>query len=368
MEGVSGNGVACPQLLDLMSNNREWLVMIDEAKARGSTEEKKLELRLGPPGTDDWFNQKQDMNGKGRDEALLSFCHFPSMASTQIATNNGGHQAQKFGSSEALASPWTGTNYKENCQKLQEQEQMKPPRSYYQFPSTISQSKNLPFLPKEASQPNCSNKGMNLQDSGMKKAFSQASVSAANTAVPSVSQKRTAPGPVVGWPPIRSFRKNITSNSSTKPSPEPQNETPNKVAREDKPVETCERKGMFVKINMDGVPIGRKVDLKAYDSYEKLSSAVDELFRGLLAAQKDSSAGGISKKQEEEKPIAGVLDGRGEYTLVYEDNEGDRMLVGDVPWHMFVSTVKRLRVLKSSEVSAMCLGTKHGKNSHEMKN
>lgn len=34
---------------------------------------------------------------------------------------------------------------------------------------------------------------------------------------------------------------------------------------------------------MDGVPIGRKVDLKAYDSYDKLSSAVDELFRGLLA-------------------------------------------------------------------------------------
>jgi len=34
---------------------------------------------------------------------------------------------------------------------------------------------------------------------------------------------------------------------------------------------------------MDGVPIGRKVDLNAYDSYENLSSAVDELFRGLLA-------------------------------------------------------------------------------------
>lgn len=40
---------------------------------------------------------------------------------------------------------------------------------------------------------------------------------------------------------------------------------------------------MFVKINMDGVPIGRKVDLSAFASYEKLSFAVDELFRGLLA-------------------------------------------------------------------------------------
>lgn len=53
MEGVSGNGVANPQLLDLMPNKREWHVMIDGAKARGSSEEKKLELRLGPPGTDD---------------------------------------------------------------------------------------------------------------------------------------------------------------------------------------------------------------------------------------------------------------------------------------------------------------------------
>lgn len=32
------------------------------------------------------------------------------------------------------------------------------------------------------------------------------------------------------------------------------------------------------------------------------------------------------------KVIGGLLDGNREYTLVYEDNEGDRMLVGDVPW------------------------------------
>ena len=50
------------------------------------------------------------------------------------------------------------------------------------------------------------------------------------------------------------------------------------------------------------------------------------------SAQRDSPAGGIDNKQEERKPITGLLDGSGEYTLVYEDNEGDRMLVGDVPW------------------------------------
>jgi auxin-responsive protein IAA len=85
----------------------------------------------------------------------------------------------------------------------------------------------------------------------------------------------------VGWPPIRSFRKNIASGSSSKPLTESQNVVQENVAASNKPISNS-GKGLFVKINMDGVPIGRKVDINAYDSYEKLSSAVDDLFRGLL--------------------------------------------------------------------------------------
>ena len=48
--------------------------------------------------------------------------------------------------------------------------------------------------------------------------------------------------------------------------------------------------------------------------------------------KRDSCAGGIQNKEQEEKSNKGLLVGSGEYTLVYEDNEGDRMLVGDVPW------------------------------------
>ncbi|XP_031487212.1 auxin-responsive protein IAA7-like isoform X2 [Nymphaea colorata] len=152
---------------------------------------------------------------------------------------------------------------------------------------------------------------------------------------------------VVGWPPLRSFRKNFAASSS-KPPPEKQS-TADPINGRNTEVP---KSGLFVKINMDGVPIGRKVDLNAYDSYGKLAVAVDELFRGLLAAQRnlaDGSHGG----SKEEKPITGLLDGSGEYTLVYEDNEGDRMLVGDVPWRMFVSCVKRLRVMKSSDLSSL---------------
>ncbi|KAL8250128.1 hypothetical protein R6Q59_033821 [Mikania micrantha] len=168
------------------------------------------------------------------------------------------------------------------------------------------------------------------------------------------TQKRSAPAPVVGWPPIRSFRKNIASSSSKQaPASDSQNGVvSNNLVQKGKKVENCQ-KGFFVKINMKGVPIGRKVDLNAYDTYEKLSVAVDQLFRGLLAAQNDTSGARIYGNYEDEKPITGLLDGNGEYTLVYEDNEGDRMLVGDVPWHMFVSSVKRLRVIKSSEISSI---------------
>ena len=38
-----------------------------------------------------------------------------------------------------------------------------------------------------------------------------------------------------------------------------------------------------------------------------------------------------------------------EYVPTYEDKDGDWMLVGDVPWKMFVESCKRLRLMKSSE-------------------
>ncbi|CAN8288248.1 unnamed protein product [Cochlearia groenlandica] len=166
------------------------------------------------------------------------------------------------------------------------------------------------------------------------------------------SQKRSAPGPVVGWPPVRSFRKNLANASSSSKLESNSNGVVfknKKLVDQEKTMEHKRQGGMFVKINMYGVPIGRKVDLNAHNSYEELSFSVDKLFRGLLAAQKESFCYG---EEEEEKPITGLLDGNGEYTLTYEDNEGDKMLVGDVPWHMFVSSVKRLRVIKSSEISS----------------
>ena len=147
---------------------------------------------------------------------------------------------------------------------------------------------------------------------------------------------------------MRSFRRNLASSSSKPPAAEPHHGAGGKA-------DCSIYKGRFVKINMDGVPIGRKVELKEDGSYADLSATVDKLFRSLLAgtdtyphtpciidltlsvslvlswshscqcflpvhvAQRDAAAAPDA--------IAG-----GEYTLVYEDDEGDRMLVGDVPW------------------------------------
>ncbi|KAJ0253188.1 Auxin-responsive protein IAA28 [Hirschfeldia incana] len=136
-----------------------------------------------------------------------------------------------------------------------------------------------------------------------------------------VFNNRVEAAPVVGWPPVRPSRRNLTA--------QPKEEMKKRVSDEEREV--------YVKINMEGVPIGRKVNLSAYNNYQQLSHAVDQLF-----FKKDSS------------------DVNSQYTLVYEDTEGDKVLVGDVPWEMFVSTVKRLHVLKTSHVS-MLSPVKHGK-------
>ena len=35
---------------------------------------------------------------------------------------------------------------------------------------------------------------------------------------------------------------------------------------------------MFVKVTMDGIPIGRKIDLNAHKCYESLSNALEDMF------------------------------------------------------------------------------------------
>ncbi|MED6122695.1 hypothetical protein PIB30_042249 [Stylosanthes scabra] len=137
---------------------------------------------------------------------------------------------------------------------------------------------------------------------------------------------------VVGWPPIRSFRKN---SMATQP--------PQKNEADAEPKPGC----LYVKVSMDGAPYLRKMDLNNYASYRDLSSALEKMFSCFTLSQ-CGSHGVSSRDNSNESKLRDLLHGS-EYVLTYEDKDGDWMLVGDVPWEMFTDSCKRLRIMKSSE-------------------
>ncbi|KAH0449389.1 hypothetical protein IEQ34_020081 [Dendrobium chrysotoxum] len=138
---------------------------------------------------------------------------------------------------------------------------------------------------------------------------------------------------VVGWPPIRSYRKNTMATNPSK----------NKEDADGKQGLGC----LYVKVSMDGAPYLRKVDLKTYFSYKELSSALEKMFSGFTMGQ-CGSHGIPGRDGLSESCLMDLLTGS-EYVLTYEDKDGDWMLVGDVPWEMFIDSCKRLRIMKGSD-------------------
>ncbi|ESR40166.1 auxin-responsive protein IAA8 [Citrus sinensis] len=156
--------------------------------------------------------------------------------------------------------------------------------------------------------------------------------------VPALNENEPTSAPaakaqVVGWPPIRSFRKNTMASNLVK----------NNDAAEGKSGSGC----LYVKVSMDGAPYLRKVDLKIYSNYMELSSALEKMFSCFTIGQCDSH-GLPGQDGLSESRLMDLLHGS-EYVLTYEDRDGDWMLVGDVPWDMFTETCRRLRIMKGSE-------------------
>ncbi|KAL9247346.1 hypothetical protein vseg_020787 [Gypsophila vaccaria] len=150
-----------------------------------------------------------------------------------------------------------------------------------------------------------------------------------NLSVANSEQHCVAPAPkaqVVGWPPIRSFRKNTMASTSSK----------NNGSTQEKSVSEC----LYVKVSMDGAPYLRKVDLRNYRDYKELSSALEKMFTCFISGQ--YGAHGHGKHDEKEGRTS-------EYVLTYEDKDDDWMLVGDVPWKMFMENCRKLRIMKGSE-------------------
>ena len=71
---------------------------------------------------------------------------------------------------------------------------------------------------------------------------------------------------VVGWPPIRSYRKNSFQ------------------ARKEMVEATT---GTYVKVSMDGAPYLRKIDLKVYKGYKELREALGDMFKCFSLGESD---------------------------------------------------------------------------------
>ncbi|KAI4317938.1 hypothetical protein L6164_025762 [Bauhinia variegata] len=146
--------------------------------------------------------------------------------------------------------------------------------------------------------------------------------------------KPPAKAQVVGWPPVRSYRKNAMAQKVN--SEEGNNSEKNT---------SSSAAGAFVKVCMDGAPYLRKVDLKMYKSYQELSDALAKMFSSFTMGEYGTQ--GMIDFMNESK-LMDLLNSS-EYVPTYEDKDGDWMLVGDVPWEMFVESCKRLRIMKGSE-------------------
>ncbi|XP_076889437.1 auxin-responsive protein IAA1-like [Bidens hawaiensis] len=156
----------------------------------------------------------------------------------------------------------------------------------------------LPGLCQDLENNSCKNSPTKKNVAGAKRGFSD-----------------TNKAQVVGWPPIRSFRKNTMAPNSSK----------NGGAAEGKSgCGGC----LYVKVSMDGAPYLRKVDLKSCKSYTQLSTTLEKMFNCFTLGQCSSIR---AKEGLSENNLKNVLR-RDECVLTYEDKDGDWMLVGDVPW------------------------------------
>ncbi|OMO90822.1 AUX/IAA protein [Corchorus olitorius] len=122
---------------------------------------------------------------------------------------------------------------------------------------------------------------------------------------------------VVGWPPIKTWRKKLF-----------QQHQPGRVENNIRKVENKEKgRSIYVKVKMEGVAIARKIDIRLYHSYEALTNSLISMFAKHQKCDEDDYT---------------------RYTLTYQDKEGDWLIAGDIPWETFVRSVQRLEIVRNS--------------------
>uniref|UniRef100_A0A0D3F9W1 Auxin-responsive protein n=1 Tax=Oryza barthii TaxID=65489 RepID=A0A0D3F9W1_9ORYZ len=79
------------------------------------------------------------------------------------------------------------------------------------------------------------------------------------------------------------------------------------------------RRSLFVKVYMEGVPIGRKLDLLPLDGYKGLVARLASMFRASITYH----------HCHRQFAVVGMKTNKVHHVLTYEDQEGDWMMAGD---------------------------------------
>ncbi|GAB4840328.1 hypothetical protein Ancab_021095 [Ancistrocladus abbreviatus] len=87
----------------------------------------------------------------------------------------------------------------------------------------------------------------------------------------------------------------------------------------------------YVKVNMDGVVVGRKICILDHLGYSSLALQLEDMFGR-------QSISGLQ-----------LFQAGSEFCLFYKDREGNWRSACDVPWKDFVDCVKRLRIVRKNE-------------------
>ncbi|XP_076915797.1 auxin-responsive protein IAA32-like [Bidens hawaiensis] len=106
-----------------------------------------------------------------------------------------------------------------------------------------------------------------------------------------------------------------------------QDDTVDNVVDERNMFQRTKQQSDFVKINMDGVLIGRKICVLDHSSYLSLATQLEDMFG------KQSSCS------------LRLFESGSEYSLWYKDRDEQWRIAGDVPWKEFVDSVTRMRIM-----------------------
>ncbi|KAK4400965.1 Auxin response factor 9 [Sesamum angolense] len=121
-------------------------------------------------------------------------------------------------------------------------------------------------------------------------------------------------------------QKSSVSRDSKEPLKKGQLQVPTKDVQSRQSHSTRSR----TKVQMHGLAVGRAVDLTTLNGYDELITELEEMFE-----------------------IKGELRPRNKWEIVFTDDEGDTMLVGDDPWPEFCNMVRRIFICSSQDVKKM---------------